>query len=119
MKKIKIDSRNFEEKQVLTREQLKNILGGWDDGTTNDYWHCNTSCSHSYTIGSTPPVYIPGQTYPPVITETQTGICVLNGEGWSGGSTVGGGECNCAGLYAPPPGVSDYDYQPCAGPVLG
>lgn len=44
MKKISLKNLNLKEVEQLSREQLKNVLGGWADGTRTTYWDITVNC---------------------------------------------------------------------------
>lgn len=99
MKKLKLTPQEFSTKQILTRAQLRNVLGGWDDGTTNDAWGCWSYC------GISRPTGLPNSTG----MEFQTGYCASSYE-------HGESACVCTGL---PNYESSWSLQTCAPPCIG
>lgn len=79
MKKLKLSELNLSNTEVLTREQLKKILGGVSaSGGSGDYCGISTSCS----------LYI-----------TQLGITVTGNCAWSMGIGGGDSQCYCLATY--------------------
>ena len=91
MKKLKLSLQNFEGAEVLTREQLKNVMGGSGWGGSGGGCFFTSNCDSEYVCVN--------------------GVCTDPMGQPGGGSSGGTFWCTCAPPSTKPPQEFDYAFQ--------